>query len=83
MRSRGLGTRISPAFWKKAQDKPQAAQKQAGGRKRVIDRPELIELVRAFLMKHRKDTSRFAEQRLDARRRSALILLRVWRGGRA
>jgi len=65
LRSCGLGVRISDKFWKKAKERPQTSQKQAGGRERVLDRPELINLTEH----HSKETSRYC--RTKARHQNA------------
>jgi hypothetical protein len=67
----GAGVRISAKFMKKAQQQPQRGQSQQGGRKRMLDRPELITLVRDFLRKHSKETERFC--RTKARHRKAMV----------
>ncbi len=83
----GPGVRISASFWERARRNPQRTQQQKGGRRRVMDRPELITFVREFLMRRSKETSRFC--RTKAKHRKAThkygplweMFWSSWRGG--
>ena len=54
-----FGVRVSRAQFRRAHEGPLKRKPAAGGRLRKIDSPRLTKVVRKFLLKHSKETSRF------------------------
>ena len=79
----GAGLRISGKFWRRAVLHPQRVQKQQGGRPMVVNNPVLRPLVKEFLVKHSKETSRFCRTKAVHRKAARAHMVIRAQGGRA